>query len=227
MRPLTTKSRGSACVFCLRPALATRRFWSFHDPAVIGRHAGGPSEDFGEIVKPFRLGLQSRLKATREVRDTIGSGKVEPLGELDQSGLCVAAAQPGCDRSCYAGVVTPRKQGGFDFLRVRDGTPAFYPYRSHPQTQRARGARQPGQRSRPRPQGHFRRGSRGARKRPDARAFYTGQSRHDQGGDSLPMHFFEQAPTDLVIRPLCEGRACYDIMTSNKSLFLVERPLAI
>jgi hypothetical protein len=75
----------------------------------------------------------------------------------------------------------------------------------------------------------FGRGSPGARvpKRPGVRAFDAGQSRHDQGGDSLPMHFFEQAPKDLVIRPLCKGRACYDIMTSNKSLFLVERPLAI
>jgi hypothetical protein len=38
-----------------------------------------------------------------KVRDTIGSGKAEPLGELGQSGLCVAAAQPGCDRPCYGG----------------------------------------------------------------------------------------------------------------------------
>ena len=39
-----------------------------------------------------------------KVRDTIGSGKAEPLGELGQSGLCVAAAQPGCDRPCYGGL---------------------------------------------------------------------------------------------------------------------------
>jgi hypothetical protein len=37
----------SAFVFCLQPALPARGFWSFHDPAMIGRHAGGPSEDFG------------------------------------------------------------------------------------------------------------------------------------------------------------------------------------
>jgi hypothetical protein len=53
---------------------------------MIGRHAGGPSEDFGEIIKQFRLRLQLRLEATREVRDTTGSGKAEPLGEL---GLCL------------------------------------------------------------------------------------------------------------------------------------------
>jgi hypothetical protein len=87
----------SAYVFCLRPALPARGFWSFHEPAMIGRHAGGPSEDLGEIVKQFRLLLQLRLEATREVRDTIVSGKAGPLGELGQSGLCVAAAQPGCD----------------------------------------------------------------------------------------------------------------------------------
>ena len=73
---------------------------------MIGRHAGGLSEDFGEIVKQFRLRLQLRLEATREVRDTIGSGKAEPLGELGQSGLCVAAAQPGCDRPRHVRVVT-------------------------------------------------------------------------------------------------------------------------
>jgi hypothetical protein len=33
----------SAFVLCLRPALPARGFWSFHDPAMIGRHAGGPS----------------------------------------------------------------------------------------------------------------------------------------------------------------------------------------
>jgi hypothetical protein len=44
--------------------------------------AGDTSEDFREIVKPFRLRLQLRLEATREVRYTIGSGKAEPLGEL-------------------------------------------------------------------------------------------------------------------------------------------------
>ena len=37
---------------------------------MIGRHAGGPSEDFGEIIKQFRLRLQLRLEATREVRGT-------------------------------------------------------------------------------------------------------------------------------------------------------------
>ena len=88
---------------------------------MIGLLAGGPSEDFGEIVKPFRLRLQLRFEATREVRDTIGSGKVEPLGELGQSSLCVAAAQPGCDRPCYVGVVTLRKPGGFDFVEVHHG----------------------------------------------------------------------------------------------------------
>jgi hypothetical protein len=68
---------------------------------MIGRHAGGPSEDFAEIVKRFRLRLQWRLEATREIRDAIGSGKAKPIGELGQSGLCVAAAQPGCVRPCY------------------------------------------------------------------------------------------------------------------------------
>jgi hypothetical protein len=34
----------------LRPALPGGGFWSFHDPAMIGRHAGGLSEDFGEIA---------------------------------------------------------------------------------------------------------------------------------------------------------------------------------
>jgi hypothetical protein len=82
----------SAFVFCLRPALPTRGFRSFHNPAMIGRHAGGPSEDCGEIIKQLRLRLQLRLEATCEVRGTIGSGKAEPLGELGQSGLCVAAA---------------------------------------------------------------------------------------------------------------------------------------
>src|ERR1700733_1977556 len=71
----------SAFVFCLQPALSARGFWSFYDPAMIGRHARGPSEDFGEVVKQFRLRLQLRLEATRKVRDTIGSGKAEPLGE--------------------------------------------------------------------------------------------------------------------------------------------------
>jgi hypothetical protein len=87
-------------------------FWSFHDSAMIGRHAGGPSDDFGKIVKQFRLRLQLRLEATREVRDVIGSGKAEPRGELGQSGLYVAAAQPGCDRPCSMGIATLRKQGG-------------------------------------------------------------------------------------------------------------------
>jgi hypothetical protein len=95
-------------------------FGSSHDSALIGRHAGGPSEDCGEIIKQFRLRLQLRLEATREVRDTIGSGKAEPLGELGQSGLCVAAAQPRCDRPCYVGVVTLRKQGGF--VEIRHGS---------------------------------------------------------------------------------------------------------
>jgi hypothetical protein len=45
---------------------------------MIGRHAGGPSEDFGEIAELFRLRLQLRLETTREVRHTIGSGKAEP-----------------------------------------------------------------------------------------------------------------------------------------------------
>jgi hypothetical protein len=108
--------------FFWRPALPVRGFWSFHDPALIGRHAGGTSEDFREIVKPFRLRLQLRFEATREVRYTIGAGKAEPLGELGQSGLGVAAAQPGCDRPCSVGVVRLRKQGGFDFVEVHHGS---------------------------------------------------------------------------------------------------------
>jgi hypothetical protein len=40
-------------------ALRDVSLWrSFDDPAMIGRHAGGPSEDFGEIVKEFRLRLR-------------------------------------------------------------------------------------------------------------------------------------------------------------------------
>ena len=93
--------------FCFRVPQSALGVWSFQRcPATIGHHGGGPSEDFLEIVEQFRLRLQWRLEATREVRDTVGSGKAEPVGELGQSRLRVAAAQPGCDRSRHVRVVT-------------------------------------------------------------------------------------------------------------------------
>jgi hypothetical protein len=42
---------------------------------VIGRHVAGPSEDFGEVVEQFRTRLQLRFQASRQIRDTVGSGK--------------------------------------------------------------------------------------------------------------------------------------------------------
>jgi hypothetical protein len=44
----------SALFFCLRQALPARGFWSFHDPAMIGRHAGGPREGGSDTAKPPR-----------------------------------------------------------------------------------------------------------------------------------------------------------------------------
>ena len=32
-------------------------------------------EDFGEVVEQFRPRLQSRFQASRQIRDTVGSGK--------------------------------------------------------------------------------------------------------------------------------------------------------
>jgi hypothetical protein len=59
-----------------------------------------------DIVEDIRLRLQSRLEATREVRDTVDLKKAEPFGELGQSRLCVAAAEPGCDRPRRVRVMT-------------------------------------------------------------------------------------------------------------------------
>ena len=93
-------------VSCFRLPLPGLGFWSFsRRPATIGRHGGGLSEDFFDIAQQFRLRFQLGLKATREVRDTVGPEKAEPLGELAQSRVGVAAAQPSCDRPCPVGVV--------------------------------------------------------------------------------------------------------------------------
>ena len=94
-------------VFCFRLPRQTLGILEFpRCLATIGHHGGGPSEDFLDIVEQFRLRLQLRLEATREVRNTVGSGKAEPLGELAQSRLRVAAAQPGCDRPRHVRIVT-------------------------------------------------------------------------------------------------------------------------
>ena len=41
---------------------------------MIGRSVGDPSEDFGEVVEQFRPRLQLRFQASRQIRDTVGSG---------------------------------------------------------------------------------------------------------------------------------------------------------
>ena len=100
----------SALVFCFRlpgPALG---FWSF--PlywAVIGRSVAGPSDDFGEVIPQFRPRLQLRFQASRRIPDTVGPGKAEPLGEVGQSRLRMAVAQPGCDRTRGVGILTACK----------------------------------------------------------------------------------------------------------------------
>ena len=73
---------------------------------MIGRSVAGPSEDFGEVVEQFRPRLQLRFQASRQIRDTVGSGKAEPLGEVGQSRLRMTAAQPGCDRTRHVWIVT-------------------------------------------------------------------------------------------------------------------------
>jgi hypothetical protein len=67
-------------VFCFPPSLPTFGFGIVHRfRATIGVLAGGPLEDFGEVVEQFWLGCQSRLEAPRQIWDTVGSGKAEPL----------------------------------------------------------------------------------------------------------------------------------------------------
>ena len=51
-------------------------FWSFPRYwVVLGRSVAGPSEDFGDVLEQFRPRLQWRFQASRQIRDTIGSGK--------------------------------------------------------------------------------------------------------------------------------------------------------
>jgi hypothetical protein len=57
-------------------------------------------------ISSFRPRLQLRFQASRQIRDTVGSGKAEPLGEVGQSRLRMTAAQPGCDRTRHVGIVT-------------------------------------------------------------------------------------------------------------------------
>jgi hypothetical protein len=76
---------------------------------MIGRHGGGLSEDFLDFVEQSRLRLKLGSKSTREVRNTVGSREAEPLGELAESRLRVAAAQPGRDRPCTVGVMALRE----------------------------------------------------------------------------------------------------------------------
>jgi hypothetical protein len=113
----------SAFVVCFRLPLPALGFWGFlRYWVVVGGRLGGSSEDFGEIVEQFRLELQLCFEATRQIRDTVGSGKAEPPGEVGQSDLCVAAAQPGGDRPRYVRVVTLCKQGGFHLVKIHHGS---------------------------------------------------------------------------------------------------------
>ena len=71
----------SDVVFCFPTSLSTFGCGIVHRfRATIGLLAGGPLEDFGEVVEQFWLGCQSRLEAPRQIRDTVGSGKAERLG---------------------------------------------------------------------------------------------------------------------------------------------------
>ena len=99
--------RGVSLVFCFRLPRPAPGFWRFpRYGAVIGRSVAGPSEDFGEVLEQFRPRLQLRFQASRQIRDAVGSGKAEPLGEVRQSRLPMTAAQPGCDRTRHVGIVT-------------------------------------------------------------------------------------------------------------------------
>jgi hypothetical protein len=80
------------------------------------------SEYFLDVVEQFRVRLQFRPKAPREIRGTVGSGKAETLGELAQSRLGVTVARPGCDRPRPGGVAIPCKQGRLDIVEIVHGS---------------------------------------------------------------------------------------------------------
>jgi hypothetical protein len=73
-------SRRQTLFFVSDPPCRALGFWIIHGfRATIGLLAGGPLKDFGEGVEQFRRGCQSRSDAPRQIRDTVGSEKAEPL----------------------------------------------------------------------------------------------------------------------------------------------------
>ena len=94
--------------FCCRLPRPARGFWSVPCHwAVIGRHVGGPSQDFGEVLEQFRPRLQLGFQASRQIRDTVGSGKA------------AAAASSTINRAVIPPERLQRRRGG---VTVRRGT---------------------------------------------------------------------------------------------------------
>ena len=109
-------------LFLLSTDPAGTGLWSFpRDWAVIGRSVGGMSENFGEVVEQFRPGFPLHFQASSQIRDAVGSGKAEPLGEVGQSRLRMTAAQRGCDRTRHVGIVTLCNWSGLDLIVIRHG----------------------------------------------------------------------------------------------------------